>query len=166
MTDTQLPIISWPMQAACTSLAMSRTLFLLIHTCTIHFIADVSVQPLMEAGLDSLGAVELRNQLATEFQAVELPSTLTFDYPTIAALAAFIASQMGPQPSAAATASSTHTSSGTAADPAATQQEVLQIVESMLGVTVDVGQVTASLAPLENKKTRHASWKDKEKAWL
>ena len=47
-------------------------------------------QPLMEAGLDSLGAVELRNGLATLF-AVELPATVTFDYPTAAALGTFIA---------------------------------------------------------------------------
>ena len=48
-------------------------------------------QPLMEAGLDSLGAVELRNALSTAF-AVELPATVTLDYPSVAALAGFIAS--------------------------------------------------------------------------
>jgi len=47
-------------------------------------------QPLMEAGLDSLGAVELRNGLATLF-AVELPATVTFDHPTAAALGTYIA---------------------------------------------------------------------------
>lgn len=51
--------------------------------------------PLMESGLDSLGSVELRNSLASQFS-VELPATVTLDYPTISALAAFIASLIAP----------------------------------------------------------------------
>ena len=50
---------------------------------------------LMEAGLDSLGSVELRNQLSKQF-GLELPATLTFDYPTTAAIAGFIADSIVP----------------------------------------------------------------------
>ena len=51
------------------------------------------LQPLMEAGLDSLGAVELRNALGDHF-GIPMPATLVFDHPTIAALSAFIASAL------------------------------------------------------------------------
>ena len=52
--------------------------------------APAQDQPLMEAGLDSLGAVELRNALASRFS-LDLPATLTFDYPSISALAGYLA---------------------------------------------------------------------------
>lgn len=52
-------------------------------------------QPLMEAGLDSLAAVELRNALGAKLN-VDLPATVTFDYPSIGALAGFIASKATP----------------------------------------------------------------------
>ncbi|GIL68019.1 hypothetical protein Vafri_21296, partial [Volvox africanus] len=50
--------------------------------------------PLMSSGLDSLGAVELRNALEGRL-GVQLPSTLVFDYPTPAAVSEFIAAQLG-----------------------------------------------------------------------
>lgn len=40
----------------------------------------------VQAGLDSLGAVELRNALSERFGA-PLPTTFVFDYPTVEALA-------------------------------------------------------------------------------
>ena len=59
-------------------------------------VIDSIDSPLMESGLDSLGSVELRNLLASQF-GVELPATVTLDYPSIAALAGFIASLTAPQ---------------------------------------------------------------------
>ena len=38
--------------------------------------------PLMSAGLDSLGAVELRNGISAKL-GISLPATFSFDYPTL-----------------------------------------------------------------------------------
>ncbi|GIL68021.1 hypothetical protein Vafri_21298, partial [Volvox africanus] len=52
--------------------------------------AEVDDQaPLMEAGLDSLAATELRNTLQSAVQ-MQLPPTLVFDYPTTAAITGFL----------------------------------------------------------------------------
>ena len=48
--------------------------------------------PLMESGLDSLGAVELGNQLQAQ-SGMALPSTLIFDYPTARQLAGYFKEQ-------------------------------------------------------------------------
>ena len=47
----------------------------------------------LQAGLDSLAAVELRNAVSRSL-GVALPATVVFDYPTVAALAAYIADEM------------------------------------------------------------------------
>jgi acyl carrier protein len=52
-----------------------------------HFIDER--QPLIEIGLDSLMAVEFRNQLASAFSR-QFSVTLLFDYPSLGALADFI----------------------------------------------------------------------------
>ena len=52
------------------------------------------LQLLMEAGVDSLAAVELSNSVSAHF-GLDVPATLTFDYPTISAMAAFLAPQTG-----------------------------------------------------------------------
>ena len=57
-------------------------------------------QPLMEAGLDSLGAVDLRNSLNSAF-GLDLPPTATLDYPTVDALAKYIVSTNAPAASTA-----------------------------------------------------------------
>lgn len=57
--------------------------------------------PLMQAGLDSLGSVELKNALERR-SGVELPSTLVFDYPTVNALSGFLAGKLTSSSSAVA----------------------------------------------------------------
>lgn len=54
-------------------------------------------QPLVEAGLDSLGAVELKNALSSRFSLPNLPASLVFDYTSIEAIAGYLAGML-PQP--------------------------------------------------------------------
>ena len=53
--------------------------------------------PLMEAGLDSLGAVEMRNRLSAQLgDGIELPETLVFDFPTLRQLQAHLSARVQP----------------------------------------------------------------------
>lgn len=90
-------------------------------------------QPLMAAGLDSVGAVELKNAVSGAF-GLELPSTVTFDYPTIDALAQYIAS----------TSQSVNTSAvagpALVQDPAAVHRTLMDIAAGILGGDVASSQ--------------------------
>ena len=61
-------------------------------------VATDAEQPFMEAGLDSLGLVELRALLAERF-GLDLPPTVVFDYPSASSLARHICAQL-PAPQA------------------------------------------------------------------
>lgn len=103
----------------------------------------------MQAGLDSLAAVDLRNAVAAAF-AVELPATAAFDYPTAAALAACVVEETQggtPQPTAGCLAGGDERGGGAgdapaggAAAAAAAVQEVLagvrEAVEAAVGASV------------------------------
>jgi acyl carrier protein len=78
--------------------------------------------PLMAAGLDSLSSVEFRNVLETQL-GVELPTTLIFDYPTLAAVATYISTELLPMQA---------TASSDAANLAFVQAEVGDAVRSIL----------------------------------
>ncbi|CAE8592352.1 unnamed protein product [Polarella glacialis] len=47
-------------------------------------------EPLMDAGLDSLAAVEFQSAVSKDFKGIELPSTLMFDVPSVTQLAHLI----------------------------------------------------------------------------
>lgn len=91
----------------------------------------------MEAGLDSLGAVELRNALGARF-GMELPATLVFDNPSVSALAHYLATAT---PAVAAEASSLPAPPGQARPVLEVQHDLQQLVAAMLGSEVPSEQV-------------------------
>ena len=91
----------------------------------------------MEAGLDSLGAVELRNALGERFS-VQLAATATFDHPSISALAAHIL-QLLPAEEAALPQGSAP-ASGLSLEQV--RADVAAVVHSMLSPSISDDQVS------------------------
>eukprot|EP00854_Cymbomonas_tetramitiformis_P017252 gene17252-20526_t len=55
---------------------------------------DIDIdEPLMDAGVDSLAAVELHERLRSEFH-IEVPPSITFDYPSIRLLSEYVTVQL------------------------------------------------------------------------
>lgn len=93
-------------------------------------------QPLMAAGLDSLGAVELTSSLEARL-GLQLPRTLVFDYPTLSTLTAHLTQLL------AARAGS---GSGVAAAPAEAAAAGLQLAAPMAGLPASAGSAPTSQA--------------------
>jgi len=81
--------------------------------------------PLMDSGMDSLSSVEFRNQLAKDFQ-MNLPATLTFDYPSIKSLIQHIVetSKSAPPPEHLRVKSTANKSKPSVASPKEEKQKV------------------------------------------
>ena len=67
---------------------------------------DARQMPLLSMGLDSLGAVELRHSLETEF-GIRVPATVLFDFPTIDELSAYLHAGMVTENDAASSGGAT-----------------------------------------------------------
>jgi acyl carrier protein len=92
-------------------------------------------QPFSESGLDSLGAIELRDAIAQTFGVKDLPATLVFDYPTIEALAGFLASKQQPMSSKEGLATSLISNTVTKTIPLNDQLPWISSSSSIIGMS-------------------------------
>ena len=121
----------------------------------MHEVADALLPgasmdaPLMEAGLDSLGAVEFRNRLTTQLgDAVELPDTLVFDFPSLRQLEEHVCARVLARESASSGNAHALSSPGARSD----SQMLLQLLgglSQLTAITPDESEeVTRALAPV------------------
>eukprot|EP00966_Prymnesium_polylepis_P212434 4920942-Prymnesium_polylepis.1 len=107
----------------------------IVSEVTEELLPSVSADaPLMEAGLDSLGAVEFRNRLGSKLDStVELPETLIFDFPTLRQITSHLNSHLNSERFPPVSAATTSTA------PQAAPNEMgglLQMLSSLLPATV------------------------------
>ena len=123
------------------SVSLEEVLSLVARTAGATVAADA---PLMEAGLDSLGAVELRNMLqAAVGDSVTLPSTLIFDHPTARGLASTMATLAAPAAARAPAAPKKKSGGGGGKGPLENAQsgkldQLLDNVPKLLAITAEV----------------------------
>ena len=109
--------------------------------------ADADV-PLMEAGLDSLGAVELRNRLqGMVAEGVRLPTTIVFDHPTARQLTSVLDSDRSVSSHSAAPATRSSDESVSVALSAACSVLASGVRSCSVWITVGVGQDLITKVP-------------------
>lgn len=90
----------------------------------------------MDAGLDSLGAVEFRSNLESKFS-LQLPPTLVFDFPTLSAIVGYLDSTLaGQQSEQGPTVPSTSAAAGV---PAALQSPVMHQAGFVAAISATYG---------------------------
>ena len=103
-------------------------------------------QPLMAAGLDSLGSVELGTSLGATL-GLQLPSTLVFDHPTVSALVSHLTTALAAQQAAVGPTVAPGRAVGAAAAPAAGRAAAgVQAVQAVAGRSPGAGAERAALA--------------------
>lgn len=101
VTSTSLPILSSMNQQERHAFVEKKVIELVMAALGLTTPPPMD-QPLHELGIDSIGAVELRNSLSSTL-GIKLPATAMFDYPTVGAMINYVNSTIAEQFSGRAT---------------------------------------------------------------